>query len=55
MQSVKEYEDAIRSMLAEKGLNETNRANHEALKAKKISMAQFRAGAKILAGEVIRR
>ncbi len=53
--AVEEYEVAIRAMLALKGLKETNTANHLALKTRKISIEQFRAGARILAAEILKR
>lgn len=55
MTAIDEYKQAIRAMLATEGLEATNKANHEALKWGHINMEMFRAGAQILAAEVIRR
>lgn len=55
MTAVEEYKQAIRAMLATEGLAATNKANHEALERRMINMEQFRAGAQILAAEVINR
>lgn len=53
--NIKEYEQAIKIMLVTEGLQATDKANHMALKRRKISLEQFQAGARILAQEVLKR
>jgi hypothetical protein len=47
-EAIKNYEEAIKSMLTMKGIDETNAANHLALEKGIITLDQFRAGAQII-------
>lgn len=54
-EAIANYEDAIKMMLKQEGVKATNIANHKALDLKLITLEQFRAGARILAAEIIKR
>lgn len=51
-----QYAEATRQLLkAGRSLEELNQANHMALDAKEISLAQFQAAARVLAMEILKR
>lgn len=54
-EKVKNYEKAIKEMLAIRGLEETNKTNHFSLEIGFITLEQFQAGARILAAEILKR
>lgn len=54
-EEVKNYEKAIKEMLAIRGLDETNKTNHFSLEIGFITLEQFQAGARILAAEILKR
>lgn len=53
--AVCEYVEAVKITLAAMGLEAANAANHKALEAKKISLEQFQAAARVLAREILNR
>lgn len=54
-ESVQEYLDAIKAMVALKGIETTNQANHLALERGIIRLDQFQAAAKYLVKEYMKR
>ena len=47
-EAIKNYEEAIKTMLTMKSIEETNAANHLALEKGIITLNQFQAGAQII-------